>query len=472
MKLGRLLLLGALLAPAPALAAGEDADLDLIPDAIMEAPASDQPDFVATRAGQFRWRAFLEEAPAADFHRNDLLVPLPPGFRSNWRNRLSADFRGEYRFDPTWSATITERLNFLSAQGSDPQSRDVINDLSEAYVSWRGRAENFVDAGRINLKSGVALGFNPTDYFRTNAVNIYVSNDPTVLRDNRLGTLMVRAQGVREIGAVTLAAAPGLGYDPGAWWSDARSIGLNLQNTNYHSRFLAKTTLNLDRDITPEVLVYNEGGQTRVGLNVTKGIGDAIVAYAEYSGGRDRPLAADALIQGVQLGRLPANTVPLYQTSFDRRFMSQAAVGFSYALPPKLSLNVEYHYNQAGFSQSQFDRWLATGQALAPYAALGATGQLWWLRQYAVNQLEPFMRHQIFLRAGLDNIFVPNLNISGVAFVSPHDGSFSWQVTTDYAVSPQVSVGALVGANVGGPKTVYGSLPQGGSVIGKFRVYF
>jgi hypothetical protein len=466
------LALGIVLAASPALAAGEDADLDLIPDAVMNAPASDQPDFVATRSGQFRWRAFLEAAPEADFPRSNLVVPLPPGFQPHWRNRLSADFRGEYRFDQSWSATIAERLNFLSNQGSDPQGRDIVNDLREAYVSWRGTGETFADAGRINLKSGVALGFNPTDYFRTNAVDIYVSSDPTVLRDNRLGTLMARTQVVREIGAVTLAAAPGLGYDPGAWWADARSIGLNLQNTNYRSRFLAKTTLNFDRDVTPEVLLYNEGGQTRIGLNATKGIGDAIVAYAEYSGGRDRPLAADALIEGVQYGRLPKNTVPLYPTSFDRRYMSQLAAGFAYALPPKLSLNIEYHYNQGGFSQAQFDRWLATGQALAPYASLGATGQLWWQRQFAVNQLEPFMRHQIFLRASLDNIFVPNLNISGVAFVSPYDGSFSWQVTTDYAVTPQVSVGALVGANVGGPKTVYGSLPQAGSIIGKLRVYF
>ncbi|MFX5922309.1 hypothetical protein ABTE55_19205, partial [Acinetobacter baumannii] len=84
------------------------------------------------------------------------------------------------------------------------QGRDIVNDLREAYVSWRGTGETFADAGRINLKSGVALGFNPTDYFRTNAVDIYVSNDPTVLRDNRLGTLMARAQVVREIGAVTL----------------------------------------------------------------------------------------------------------------------------------------------------------------------------------------------------------------------------------------------------------------------------
>jgi hypothetical protein len=51
-----------------------------------------------------------------------------------------------------------------------------------------------LEVGRINVRNGVALGFNPTDFFKTGSLVDQASLDPTVVRLNRLGTVMTRFQ--------------------------------------------------------------------------------------------------------------------------------------------------------------------------------------------------------------------------------------------------------------------------------------
>lgn len=447
----------------------EDKDLDLIPDEVL-APTADEPDERAARQiGNLSYKAFLEEAPQGNINRKSLVVPLPPGFQPSWQNRLSADFRGEWTFNPTWSVSLANRLNLLTEQGNGPASQ-WLNDFREGFATWRGEGENFADFGRVNVKSGVALGFNPTDFFRRNAVDIFVSADPSVLRDNRLGVLMARGQWVREYGALSLIAAPGVGFQNDAWWANAASYGLNLQNTNYNSKFLAKATLNLTKNLTPEILLYREGAQNAVGANLAYGIGDRWVVYGEYAGGQMRGLAAQAIISGKQLGDLPPTTPNIYPSGYGMSFKSQLAVGISYATEPKLSVNLEYHYNQQGWTANDLATWFRVGQQVSSIP--GATGPLWWIRQFSRNQLQPLMQHQMFLRVAMDDVVVPNLTVSDVTFYSPADRSVSTQATIEYHVTPRVSMGVLLGANFGGPTSNFGSLPTSASAIGKFRVYF
>ena len=53
-----------------------------------------------------------------------------------------------------------------------------INTLKEAYLSWQAQPDRVADLGRINARNGVALGYNPTDYFRAGALRSTVSIDP------------------------------------------------------------------------------------------------------------------------------------------------------------------------------------------------------------------------------------------------------------------------------------------------------
>ena len=42
----------------------------------------------------------------------------------------------------------------------------LLNDLREFYFSGSVGQNAYIDIGRVNLKNGVAVGYNPTDYFK------------------------------------------------------------------------------------------------------------------------------------------------------------------------------------------------------------------------------------------------------------------------------------------------------------------
>ncbi|KMQ80099.1 hypothetical protein BPMI_00798 [Candidatus Burkholderia pumila] len=77
-------------------------------------------------------------------------------------------------------------------------------------MSWQASPSALVDAGRINLCEGVASGFNPTNFFKADAIRSIVSIDPANLRDNRLGSVMLRSQVLWDDGSLSALVSPRL----------------------------------------------------------------------------------------------------------------------------------------------------------------------------------------------------------------------------------------------------------------------
>jgi hypothetical protein len=115
-------------------------------------------------------------------------------------------------------ATTAPRIGLARRGGGAPGYRladrfdtaQEIGTLKEAYVSWQPHSSLLLDAGRINGRQGVAFGYNPTDFFRSDAIRSVVSIDPNSLRDNRLGTVMLRGQQLWDSGALSVVYAPRL----------------------------------------------------------------------------------------------------------------------------------------------------------------------------------------------------------------------------------------------------------------------
>ena len=119
-------------------------------------------------------------------------MPFPPPTPASWEDRLFLDSRDEWNLGDNVTLTYSGRFNLRAANDMPfPSHENVLNDLREAFVSWQPADGTWIDLGRINLKSGVAVGYNPTDFFRTRAVVEPLTADPTVLREDRLGTLML-----------------------------------------------------------------------------------------------------------------------------------------------------------------------------------------------------------------------------------------------------------------------------------------
>lgn len=458
------LLVGAVLIAASVAWAEETDDLDRIP---VPDPSVDIDD----RPAATGWRIYAEQALTLPRFRDDLVVPPPRQRHPDWQERLSLDARRTWSLDPQLKATYSGRLNLLAEDGGPfPDRTNLRHDFREGFLSWEPAAQDYLDLGRINLRSGVAIGFSPTDFFKTRAVVDRVSNDPSVLRENRLGTVMLRGLSVGEGGAVTLAYAPPLADPSPVYSGTLPSLDPMFDRTNADHRFLLKFNRDLVGDLSPELLLYRDGSRTRLGANVTHELGGGVIAYAEWAGGNRASLVEEADRYGRKTGTIPAAAPRILPGDRSERFYSDLSVGGSYTTDFKVMINLEYHYHGAGLSRQDWRNWIDIGGANAGVPAV--TSQLWYLRSYALEQQEPLTRHTVFLRAEWNDAFVPGLKLAGLTSVNLYDGSRLVQVTADYFWSDLWTFGVLAASSSGGSRSERGSTSQAHGVIFKAARYF
>jgi len=458
--------------PSPP-SADENKDLDLIPPGAQQ-PVTASPAAAAAppqAAGQPR-KVYLENALTFSQQRDELLVPAPPPAPFDWQERLFLDWREEWGLGRGVRLNLSDRFNLRFENDiSFPSQENLLNELRELYIAGEPAARTYVDLGRINLKSGIALGYNPTDYFKTRAVVEPLSLDPTVLRENRLGTVMIRAEHIWEWGSLTGAYAPSLTEAaPIHSHLDLPSFNPMLGLTNAESRVLLKGSVEFASNFSPELLFFREGSESRVGLNLAENVNQRTVAYLEWSGGHQGTLITEALRFGRETGTLPAGAASALPEQPGDSFMNQVAVGLSYTTESRITFNFEYLFNQPGFTAADWNKWFTVGQAAVNNPGIPAA--LWYVRDYAIDQQQPVSQHSLFLRADWVDAFVPKLEIVGFVNTDLHDGSSLVQLGADYYVSDNWTVGAQAVAFVGSKRSDYGSLPQASSVLLKVARYF
>ncbi len=448
---------------AAAAKADEDSDLARIP---LAADAQAPPAAPSPLTGTF----YVQDDLASYSVRSALAVPLPPSSSPSWEERLFLDARARWRLSDALTLHYSGRLNLRAEDALPFPSRENIrHDLREAYLEWDTGGGLFLEAGRINLKSGVALGFNPTDYFKTRAVVEPLSADPSVLREDRLGALMALAQGIWNGVSLSLALAPKVARDSAIYANDnLPSFDPMFDRTNARTRFLAKASVRLADDLAPEFLFYSEGGADQFGFDLTRAFGKSIIGYIEWSGGNRRSLVAGAFASGIATGTLPPAASAILPHNDGRDFRNDLAIGASYATQNEISVNLEYHFHQTGFSDADWRDWFATG-AVGDVAVHGA---LWYIRGYASDRQEPVARSEIFLRADWEDAMVHDLSLNGFVLADTHDGSGLAQLDADYLLSRAWQVGGLVDLTFGGRRTDYGSIPQAANALIRVSHYF
>jgi hypothetical protein len=459
--IGRALLLLALAWGVPAVAQ-EDSDLALIP------PDSQSPPKIAqSRSGQ---NLYLENALTVVSLRGDLPVVAPPSY--DWQERLLLDARENRQLGRRAHFIFSDRLNLRAESDlSFPDRESVVNDFREAYMEWRLADQTYLALGRINLKSGIALGYNPTDYFKARTVSEPLSADPTVLREDRLGTVMLRFQHISSGGSITLAFAPRLRRQSPIYSNtELPSFDPMLGRTNPDNRFLLKGGADLSRYMSPEVLIYHDSQGTRVGLNLSMALGQRVVAYLEESAGRRRDLIAEALGFGRATGALPEDAPDEPPPSPGNSLKNELAVGASYTTSNSVTWNLEYHLNQAGFTSKDWSRWFAIGSNHETPPAIA--NELWYIRGYAADQQQQGTEQAAFIRADWTDAFGLNLELSGFVNVDLRDGSGQAQGEAEYYLSNAWTIGLLAAGDFGSPRSDFGSLPAAYSVLLSLKRYY
>lgn len=256
--------------------------------------------------------------------------------------RLSFDFSHTARLRQGLRAVISDRIdhNYPTGVVSDA----TVNSLREAYFSWQPASGSTVlEAGRINLRYGPGYGYYPTDFFRDGSVRTLTTADPLALRQNRMGTVMLRGQQLWAGGSISVAYSPKLATRPSMdGWS------LDLGSTNNRDRALVALGTQFSQTVSSQVLVYKEeGASPTLGANLTALVSDAAVAHMEFTRGREPDLLGRALA-------LPG------RESTRNRFSG----GLTYTTLGKLSVTAEYEHNGFALSQSNWASLSAAGSAV------------------------------------------------------------------------------------------------------------
>ena len=267
------------------------------------------------------------------------------GLPSVHGERLSSDGRYDGALAAGVRGVVSDRLDVNWLAGA---AATEVNTLREAYVSGRTDA-GLLDVGRVNVRSGVALGYNPTDFLRSDAVREIDSLDPDSLRANRLGAVMVRAQTLWSTGSVTALVSPRLADKP----SDG-PFSLDLGATNRQNRWSLGVSQRLTPDFNPQVLIYGDAqGGVKAGLNMTYLVNPATIAYVEWSGGRGPSVLSQSSVSSPSSVGHDAEI-----------FASRLAAGLTYTTPWRLSVTLEYEENSAALDRTQWDE-LRYGPAAA-----------------------------------------------------------------------------------------------------------
>lgn len=247
--------------------------------------------------------------------------------------RLSLDFSHTAKLTPHLRAVISDRLDHFHPR--EAGAKETVNSLREAYLGWQPADETVLEVGRINLRYGPAYGYNPTDFFRDGSLRSVVSANPFALRENRLGSVMLRGQHLWSGGSLSLAYSPKLANKGSQdTWS------LDLGSTNNRDRAVLGLGTQFSSSFNTQVLLYKQDGLSpTVGASMTALVSDAAVVHAEWTHGKETNLLSQVTMQ----------------SGAEAQQRSRFAGGLTYTTATKLSVTAEYQYNGFGLSKSQWN---------------------------------------------------------------------------------------------------------------------
>jgi len=435
-------------------------ETDLIPDELLSGIVEEQAviDSIDERLS-LQWLTLADGWQTA----HEMATPLPSSTQSNWMGRLALGYFVQHRFNEDWRGTL-DITGYLRVEegGAFKLDKSSRLDLMEAYLSQTLRDEIYIDIGRINRRHGSALGYNPTDYFKVHAVRDNSSLSARERRDNRLGTVMLRAEKLWNGGGISVAIAPNITSSGKGVMGNQESYGLALNQTNDRWRALLHWNQHWFDFLQPEVSLYRDRDVTHLGLSISQGVGNNWIYYGEWSGAEDQSLLQQALKQNRSI------ITSMSAVSDDEAFHQRIAVGFSYTNTYNVTTAMEYHYNGKGLSDEELQQWFDSGESTTHSQT---HSQLWSIRGFAQQQEEPLGKRYLYIRTQANDI-QPDLNLNGLLKLNLKDSSAMTQVGATYALNANSTLEWHYRRFTGQSRSEYGSLPVKWNAGLKLNLFF
>ncbi len=305
-------------------------------------------------------------------------------------SRAAIDLRTSFPLSPSVRGTFSGRIDVT--QPAEPRLDGPIASVREAYLGWQNEAATqVVDIGRINVRQGPGYGYNPTDFFRDHALRTLTTADPFQLRENRMGSVMLRAQRLWTGGSVEVVYSPELAAS-----RSTKGVSFDLGSTNARDRGMVVLNSRWSETLNSQLSLYREAGTPmRLGVSGTALLSQSLVAHGELASSRETSLLSRAL------GR-PG----------PRRTDQRVVAGLTYTTPSQLSLTVEYEGN--GFAVAR-----------ANSHAIQQAGPQVWSAYYlqALSLQETASRHAALLYATQRDLGLKNLDLTVILRANVTDKS-------------------------------------------------
>lgn len=347
-------------------------------------------------------------------------------------SRGSVDLRHAQRLSPALQATVSVRLD--ATQPQDERIGGTVLSLREAYGGWQNNeATQLLEIGRINLREGPAYGYNPTDYFRGNALRTITSANPATLRENRLGTVMLRGQALWSKASMALVYAPEL--------EDAAStkgLSADLGATNDRQRALLTLNNRWSESVNTQLSFYKQAGlDWQTGASGSALLSDALVAHGEWSSGV-APRAGE--------------------TEMKRR--QRAAIGATYTTAGRLSVTAEWQYNGTAADRATYLTWRQQSPQLLPAYQL-----------QSVALQDNASRQAWFFYVTQRDLGLKNLDLTALAKLNRSDNSRLAWLELRYRMS-DVDLSLQLQHTDGEAGSEFGTAPLRNTAVAVLTVYF
>ncbi len=388
----------------------------------------------------------IEQATYYDQKKDYLLNPNQKILDfSPWKNRLYADINFNLKRADT--KFISKFRPMIVSDDHKTRSRTTVDDL---YIDQKFWDQIFFYLGKRNIKDGVALGFNPTD-FLGEGKEVDFSKREEDRRVEREGNYLVGADAFFKDAAWTVIFAPQIDD-----WQDEKD------------RALLKASYFLESFNTDVSVHYFYGDIPGAGVNLSHTANDELVLYTETA------LRKGTNKKILRLENPASGGVYLADKMDNSEIFLRAAVGGHYTFKNSANIICEYIYNADGYNQDKWDEFervvsLSNDQWKKGIFLDSASGNL-----SGANQTMTFRqmrKNYLFFRVNHPSVF-SKVDGSLVLFLNLDDMSFLINPSVEYKINQSALIGLSSNIFAGSKTKEFGMMHWGKDVTLTYKHYF
>lgn len=363
-----------------------------------------------------------------------------------WTNR----FYGDISLDLYY-----RRLKFISKFRptiySEEGETNIKNSVDDAYLDMEFGKGFFIYVGKKNVRHGVGLGSNPTD-FLGEGKEVDRTKREEERRLEREGNYLIGIDTFYENITLSTIFAPSIS-------------GLHQKR----DRFLLKADISVESINTDMSLHYFNASIPGIGFNISSTISNELVLYTEtaFRWGSDRK--AVKLIQ--------ENIPDIYEISDcddNHRVFPHVVIGGHYTFEDKTNIICEYIYNGSGYNDKEWDNLMEFIKYSYNGYKSGFFRELMELNLLQANSLMTFgklRRNYIFTRISNPDIF-GKIDGASVFLINLDDGSLLINPSLDYGVSKNTTIGFSGFIFSGKSDTEFGMTHWKGEIAMIYKYFF